>query len=212
MRHLKELILIGAGGHARSCIDVIESEGKYRVAGIVGLREELGKKIDGYEVIALDEDLEEISKKYEYALITIGQIKSADPRIKAYENVKKNGLKLATIISPTAHVSTHADIGPGTIIMHGAIVNSGASVRENCIVNTRALIEHDSRISSHCHISTGALINGGVSIDEGCFIGSGSVIKERITIGKCSIVGMTTKVRRNLPPNSFFLGGENHES
>ena len=30
-----ELLLIGAGGHCRSCIDVIEQEGRFRIAGVV---------------------------------------------------------------------------------------------------------------------------------------------------------------------------------
>jgi len=29
------IILIGAGGHTRACIDVIEHEGQFRIAGLV---------------------------------------------------------------------------------------------------------------------------------------------------------------------------------
>ena len=32
---MDELIIIGSGGHALSCIDVIERENKYKIAGIV---------------------------------------------------------------------------------------------------------------------------------------------------------------------------------
>ena len=32
---MKEVILIGAGGHARACIDVIELDGKYKIAGFI---------------------------------------------------------------------------------------------------------------------------------------------------------------------------------
>ena len=35
----EEIILIGGGGHCKSCIDVIEQEGKYQIAGIVDLPE-----------------------------------------------------------------------------------------------------------------------------------------------------------------------------
>ena len=31
----KKLILIGAGGHALSCIDVIEAEKKFKIIGLV---------------------------------------------------------------------------------------------------------------------------------------------------------------------------------
>jgi hypothetical protein len=34
---MKSLLLIGGGGHCRTCIDVIETEGKYKIAGIVKL-------------------------------------------------------------------------------------------------------------------------------------------------------------------------------
>ena len=30
-----KLILLGAGGHCKSCIDVIETEGKFTIAGIL---------------------------------------------------------------------------------------------------------------------------------------------------------------------------------
>jgi len=35
------MILIGAGGHAYSCIDVIEQQGKYHIAGLVGMPDEM---------------------------------------------------------------------------------------------------------------------------------------------------------------------------
>ena len=35
------LILIGAGGHARSCIDVIEQQGQYQIARLIGIPEEV---------------------------------------------------------------------------------------------------------------------------------------------------------------------------
>jgi hypothetical protein len=41
----ENIILIGAGGHALSCIDVIEQENKYSIHGLVGLKDEVGKKI-----------------------------------------------------------------------------------------------------------------------------------------------------------------------
>jgi FlaA1/EpsC-like NDP-sugar epimerase len=32
---MKKIILIGGGGHSKSCIDVIENENKYKIVGIV---------------------------------------------------------------------------------------------------------------------------------------------------------------------------------
>ena len=71
-----ELILIGAGGHAKACIDVVELEGKYKIVGLIGNDTELDNKVLGYPVIGTDKDLPKISKEFQYALIAIGQIKT----------------------------------------------------------------------------------------------------------------------------------------
>ena len=34
---MKSIVLIGGGGHCRSCIDVVEEEDKHRIVGIVDL-------------------------------------------------------------------------------------------------------------------------------------------------------------------------------
>ena len=206
-----KLILIGAGGHANSCIDVIEQHGKYQIVGLVGMLEEMHIRHFGYSVIATDGDLPQLAKDYKYALITVGQIQTPDHRIRLYQQATKLGFQLPVITAPTANVSFHATIGSGTIVMHGAIVNAGARVGNNCIINTRALIEHDATVEDHCHISTGAIINGNVSIGAGCFVGSGSVIKEGVKFGRRCIVGMGLSVRRNQDDQSRFVGNIKHD-
>lgn len=200
-----KIILIGAGGHAHACIDVIEQHGQYQIAGLVGMPEEMDTRHLGYPVIATDNDLPELAKGYQYVLITVGQIHTPDHRIRLYQQATSLGFQLPAIIAPSAHVSRHAAIGAGTIVMHGAIVNAGATVGNNCIINTRALIEHDATVEDHCHISTGAILNGNVSIGAGCFVGSGSVIKEGVTLGKHCIVGMGLAVRHNQSDHARFL-------
>jgi sugar O-acyltransferase (sialic acid O-acetyltransferase NeuD family) len=202
----KNLILIGAGGHARSCIDVIEQQGKFKITGIVGLESELGLQVNGYEVIATDKDLSTLIGKAQFALIALGQISSPDARVNLYQRASKTGFELASVLSPSAYVSPSAQIGKGTVIMHGAIINAGVKVGSNCIINSRALLEHDTQVLDNCHISTGTILNGGVIVEEGCFIGSGTIVKEGVSIGERSVVGMGSQLRTNLSANSRFLG------
>lgn len=202
------LILIGAGGHAHACIDVIERHGQFQIAGLVGMPEEMHVQHLGYTVIATDKDLPELAKAYQYAFITVGQIQTPDLRIRLYQQATELGFQLPVITAPSAHVSRHATIGAGTIVMHGAIVNAGAKVGSNCIINTRALIEHDATVEDHCHISTGAIVNGNVHVNAGSFIGSGCIVKEGVAIGKRCIVGMGLAVRRNQADHARFVGND----
>ena len=186
---LKEkILLIGGGGHCKSVIDVIEQQNRFDIAGIVDKKELIGETVLGYEVIACDTQLEELSEEYKYAIITVGQIKDVSSRKKLYQKVKSIGFELPVIISPRAYVSKYASIGEGTVIMHDVLINASATIKENCIINSKALIEHDAIIEKHCHVSTGAIINGGVEVGEESFIGSNVVTKQYIKIKKNSFV------------------------
>ena len=185
---MKKIILIGGGGHCKSAIDIIEQEGKFKIAGIIDQPNLLGSKILGYSVIGCDNDLKRLAKGYSYALITVGQIKSSTLRKKLFNLVNKAKFILPKVISPSAYVSKHSSIGRGSIIMHNSIINANSSIGDNCIVNTSALVEHDCTISQHCHISTNATINGGVNIKSGCFIGSNATIKQNLIIKENSFI------------------------
>ena len=185
---MNEIILIGGGGHCKSVIDVIEHDGKFKIAGIIDKTNLIGTNVLGYSIIGTDKDLPDLAENYKHAFITIGQIKSSSLRENLFKLAVTAGFILPSIISPNAYVSKHASIGKGTIVMNHAVINSNVSVGDNCIINSKSLIEHDCSISDHCHISTSATINGGSMIESGCFIGSNATTKELVKISKNSFI------------------------
>jgi len=192
---MKDILLIGGGGHCRSCIDVIEEEKKYNIAGIVDNNIPLGTDVLGYKIIGNDSDLEVLRSSYSYAFITVGQIKNASVRKKLFEFAVKLGFDVPRIVSPRAFVSRHATIDKGTIVMHDALINASASIGKNCIINTKTLIEHDATIKDHCHISTGAIINGSVLVGEESFIGSGTITHHNTSITNNCVISAGTIIK-----------------
>lgn len=195
------LILIGGGGHCKSCIDVIEQEGRFAIAGILDKGELVGTQVLDYPIIGTDEEIARLAKNH-YFLITVGHIKSPSTRLAIYTKLKETGARIATIVSPKAYLSSHASLGEGSIVMHGATINAGATIGNNCIINSHALVEHDAIIHDHCHIATGAIINGGVAVHEQTFIGSRVITREYITIGAESFVAGGMNIYRDLPKQS----------
>lgn len=185
---MRKLYLVGAGGHCKSCIDVIESTGMYQIAGLFDLKQNVGQKIGNYEIIGTDEDIKKFVSADSEFLITLGQIKTPNLRVKTAQLLSELGAKLATIISPRAYVSKTAKVGAGTIVMHDALVNSYVKIGNHCILNTKSLIEHDSIVEDFCHISTGAIINGDCVVKAKSFVGSLSVSQEGITIPEGSVL------------------------
>lgn len=186
---MKNLYLIGGGGHCNSCIDVIEQENIYSIKGIFDISKNIGDKILGYKVIGTDNDIEKYIQDNNYFLVTIGQIGDPDKRL------NYSTLNLATIISPRAYVSKHSTIGKGTIIMHDAIINANAKIGKNCIINSKSLVEHDAIVGDNCHISTTAVVNGSVVVGDETFIGSGAITKNNITIPEKSFIKANSTVK-----------------
>jgi len=171
-----KLILIGGGGHCAACVDVIELAKEYEIVGFVD--KDANSELLGYPLLGNDESLAELRCKFDYALITVGQITSPAVRNRLFQQAKMLGYTFPSIISPRAYVSRHAEIGEGTIIMHDALINTRANVGRNCIINSKALVEHDAVVEDDCHIATGAIVNGGTLVRRGTFIGSNAVTKE----------------------------------
>lgn len=196
------ILLAGAGGHARACIDVIEQEGRFVVAGLVGLSEEVGDRVLGYPVLGTDADLRRLREEFSHALVSMGQIKNPDGRMRLFARLEQYEYALPAIVSPRAHVSAHSTLGAGTIVMHGAVVNAAARVGRNCIVNSMALIEHDTVIEDHCHIATAAALNSGVRVGAQTFVGSNSCVRQGIAIGQRCVIGMGQRVLADCPEGS----------
>lgn len=177
---MDDLILIGGGGHCKSCIDVIEEEGRYNIVGILDAADKVGTKILGYPIIGTDDSIKDLIDKGYCFLITVGQITSSDTRSALYGSLCTYKARMAKVISPFSHVSSRSEVGDGTIVMHGAIVNASSSIGANCIINTHSLVEHDCFIGDNSHISTGAIVNGGTKILAGTFFGSNAVSKQGV--------------------------------
>ena len=203
---MDKIVLVGAGGHAKACIDVIETEKKHSIYGLVEKSSIDNQEILGYKIVGSDDDLEKIFGEVGCALVTVGQIKSPAIRGRLFETLKSIGFNLPVIASPFAHLSKHSSIGDGSIIMHGAVVNASAGIGKNCIINNKALVEHDVKIQDHCHIATGAIINGDVTIGRGTFIGSGAIVNNGVNITSNCIIGAGTLVTQDITKPGVYIG------
>lgn len=184
----KNVYLVGAGGHCKSCIDVIEAHGGYHIQGLFDATVAEGTTVRGYKVLGSDADIAHYVADGSFFLITVGQIKTPEIRMNISARLVELGAQFATIISPRAYVAKDAILGDGTIVMHDVLVNSAARVGSHCILNTRSLLEHDCLVEDFCHISTGAILNGDVHLGAGSFVGSLSTLQEGAKIPPRSIL------------------------
>lgn len=197
---MEKLILIGAGGYAKSILDSIDYY-NYQVVGFIdefsGEKEHLGYPILGKSL----QDLDDMHQYFYF--ISIGNNKK---RSIWYNELVKHHLRLINVVDRSAIISPRAEIGNGCFIGKLTIVNSKAVIGNDCIINTRALVEHGCTVYNHVNLSTNSVINGDVVVEEGSFIGSCSVTIGQLHIGQWSTIGAGSVVIRDVG-NSITVAG-----
>ena len=187
---MKNVVILGAGGHAHVIADIIEAEGNKVVA-------------------FLDDNLEQkdcLGKIGDYTkfldcefVIGIGD---ADIR----EKLSKIHVKWHTAIHPSAIISKSSKIDEGTVVMSNVVVNCRTMVGKHCIINTGAIVEHDNCIGDFSHVSVGAKLGGSVSIGEKNWIGIGSTIINDVSICDNVFIGAATLVIKNIKERGTYIG------
>lgn len=203
---IEKLILIGGGGHAKACIEVINSSGRYQVEGIIDSAFAKGDIIEGCRVLGSNAEMLQFTGKDYRFLVAVGQVNSPATRMRIYEELSGSGAELASVIASTALVSSTATVGKGTIVMHYAMVNAAAKVGNNVILNNKCLVEHDSVVGDHCHISTGAIVNGGCVVGDRVFVGSAAVLVQGISIVPDVVIGAGSVVNRSIQEAGTYAG------
>lgn len=196
---MKDIIIIGAGGHAKTIVDSIERQGVFRVAGFVD-KEDIGKKVyKDYKVLSDDSNAKELfNKGIRYAFIAVGHMGNGILRERLYRYYTNIGFEIPTIIDSTAVVANTAVVGSGTYIGRNAVVNVEANIGDNCIVNTSAIIEHECTLGDNSHIAVAAVVCGQSSLGKNVFLGANATVIQQLNIGDNVIIGAGATVINNL--------------
>ncbi len=196
-------VIIGAGGHARVILDVLNYDRNIEIVAFVDKEiHGFDEKIMGIPVLHLI--LPDLLKSgIKGAIIGVGDNKI---RKDYYEKFRNMGIELVNAIHPAVHLSRNAKIGKGVVIAAGATIATGAEIGNNVIVNTGAIIEHEDILEDHVHIAPGTVLAGRVKVKEGAFIGAGCVVKQYVTIGENAIIGAGSVVLEDIPENAVAVG------
>ena len=193
----EKLIIIGGGGFAKEVLEIAELNG-YSIYGCLDDKKDITLKCNYLGEIS---KLESISDRIDAAFIAIGAYnsQSLSKRISIIESVSRLGIKMATLISPNAIISSGVEIKNGSFIAHGVVICVDAKIKNNVIVNANAVIGHDCLVENNCIIAPSAFIGGSTSIGENSLIGPCSQILQGLNLGKQILVSAGAMVKKSLP-------------
>lgn len=204
---MDKIIIIGAGGHAKVLMDMIQQAGNFNLIGLVDKNFPADKKILGMPILGNDTILPDLlAQGINLAVIGVGSTKNNSIRKKLYEQTLRLGFVMPALIHPRAIIAKNVKIESGAQIMAGAIIQTGVKIGRNTIINTGVQIDHDCLIGQNIHIAPGAVLSGNVVVEDSAFVGAGATIIQNITIGQEAIVGAGAVVVKNVLAKTQVVG------
>lgn len=204
---MKKIVLVGAGGHALSVIDSIQSNEDFEIVGITALGYDVGEKILGYEILGNDSILKSVfNSGVKYAFITVGSIGNTALREKLYVMLKNIGFILPLIIDNSSKIGSDVWLGAGIYIGKNTVINPKSTIRDMAIINTGAIIEHGCIINEFTHIGPGAVICGDVKIGAHTHVGANATVIQGVNIGDNCMIGAGSVVVHDVPSKIVAYG------
>ncbi len=194
----KDVIIIGAGGHAKVIADIVRKSGD-NLIGFLDDTKEVGSEFFDAFVLGKTDAYSEFSEK-EF-IIAIG-----NNSIREQIANKMQDATFYTAIHPTAVIAEGVTIGTGSCVMANAVLNADAKVGKHCIINTASVVEHDNTLSDYVHISPVAALAGTVSVGERTHVGVGAKVKNNTEICADVIVGAGAVVVKNITRAGTYIG------
>jgi UDP-perosamine 4-acetyltransferase len=201
LRRVDRLVIIGAGGHARACLEVLTQQTEFDVVGC--LADSTYGELQRPYLGELDQLGGLTSAGVTHAFIAVGDSAS---RKHLSAVAGRQGLVLASAISPHAIVSSTAQVGRNVLVMHGAVVNAFAVIEDGVIINTSASIDHDCVVEEWAHVAPGATLGGDVAVGPHALVGIGAVILPGLKIGARATVGGGSVVVSDVPEGKTVFG------
>lgn len=205
-----EILLYGAGGHAKAVLEMIQAVGAFRVAGIVDDNPALtGTSVLGVPVLGTRDALPGLLEQGIFlAANGVGGIINIEIRVKLFELLAGYGFAFPILRHPRATVEPSAQLADGVQVFANAYVGSSAVLREKCMVNTGAIVSHDCEIGRYTHIAPGCLLAGHVHIGERALVGMGVTTIIGLKIGDGARVGNGAVLLADVPARQIVAAGK----
>ena len=195
----EKIVIIGASGHGRVVLDVLEQAGGRTIVGFIDTSRPAGETELGYPILGTEDDLAGLAAEgaINGFIVAIGDNNVRERVIEKVEGLVPT-LKLVSAVHPGASLGRDVSIGPGSVLMAGVCVNPCTTIGKGCILNTGSTLDHDSTMGAFASLAPGVTTGGNCVIGDGAAIGIGAVLIHGMTVGEQTVVGAGATVVRDL--------------
>jgi acetyltransferase EpsM len=203
MGDARQIVVVGAGGHATVVIDALIAGGRRPAFVLDDDPSKRGEQIGG---ITIRGPLAELSEQELQRCSIVVAIAKNDLRRRLVLDLLGRHATLCGVRHPSAIISPQATMDPTTQIMAGAIVNAGATIKAHAVLNTGCIVEHDASVAEHTHIGPGAILAGAAVLEQGVFVATGAKVCPFVRLGSWSTLGAGAVALCDVPTKAVAVG------
>ncbi|MBE6894603.1 MAG: hypothetical protein E7483_03300 [Ruminococcaceae bacterium] len=164
---MKKLVILGFGGYGKTIEDVVLSAKMFDEIIF------LDDKATDSKVKGVCKDFEKFIDENTWFYPAFG---NNNLRVEWIYLLNGAKAQVATIIHPSAYVSSNAVVEQGCAVLPNAAINTTAKVRTGCIVNFGAVVDHDVIIEKGVHLCINSVVKAYNRIAPFAKIEAGQVI------------------------------------
>ena len=164
---MKKLLILGAGGFARTVADLARQSADYDRIGF------LDDQAQGPYILGRCEEFRMFSGENVDMYPAFG---CNEVRMNWLKKLEESGIRVPVLVHPTAYVSPTVRLKPGTAVLPKAVINTDCQVEKGCIINCGAVVDHECVLEEGVHICIGALVKARNRIPAETKIEAGQVI------------------------------------
>jgi sugar O-acyltransferase (sialic acid O-acetyltransferase NeuD family) len=204
-----DLVLMGSGGFGRETAEAVRALADtgipWRLLGFIDDDPaRVGEVIDGMPVLGGREELERLSDAR--VVVCTGRPGNYVSRLRIVSELGFPPERYATIVHPSAVVSSSSMVGPGTVLLAHTVLTAAVRVGAHVAVMPHVTLTHDVVVEDFATLASRCALGGGVRVSRCAYIGAGAIIGEQRVVGESALVGMGAVVTKDVPPREVWAG------
>jgi len=203
---MKEVIIIGSGGHGAELDDYIyyNSNNGAEEYKIIGYLDDNPNNYSSYSFSAplIGGVIDHQVRKDIYYIMGIANLTY---RKKFVEQYLKNGAKFLSLIHASAYISRSSKIGKGAIIGPNANLGPNTRIGDFSVINSRSSLGHDTIAGKYNFISPNVCFSGFTKVGNGNLFGINSATLPGIQIGNNNKIMAGMIIDKNIGDDTVYF-------
>jgi acetyltransferase EpsM len=209
---VQDLVIIGAGGHAREILDLALAQNRVETTWNVR-----GCLVDAAFAAEADRwpgppRLGDLAWLNETNLRTCALIVAmGDPAVRArivgeLDSRGAHYVNYATLVHPSAVIGSRVELAKGVVVGARSILTCDITVGRHAHINVATSVAHNCCVDEFATLAPGVHLAGWVQVGAGVEIGTGASVIPRVQIGEGAVVGAGSTVIRDVAPKTTVVG------